>query len=155
MDIHKNARLTLHSRAEVARRIVVERQSPKAVAEAFGVCVRTVRKWVGRFQAEGQAGLLDRSCRPRRLYRPTPGAIADQVGVLRRQRYTGKQIASELAISPATVSRILRQIGLNKLEALEPAEPVRRYEREHPGELIHIDVKKLGRAEPDRPNSPA
>jgi AraC-like DNA-binding protein len=101
------------------------------------------------------AGLLDRSCRPRRLYRPTPGAIVDQVGVLRRQRYTGKQIASELAISPATVSRILRRIGLNKLEALEPAEPVRRYEREHPGELIHIDIKKLGRAEPDRPNFPA
>jgi len=145
MDIHKNARLTLHSRAEVARRIVVERQSPKAVAEAFGVCVRTVRKWVERFRTEGQAGLRDRSCRPHRVYRPTPAAVVAQVEALRRQRYTGKQIAIELAISPATVSRILRRLELNNLAALEPAEPVRRYEREHPGELIHIDIKKLGR----------
>jgi transposase InsO family protein len=145
MDIHKNARLTLHSRAEVARRIVVERQSPKAVAGAFGVCVRTVRKWVERFRTEGQAGLRDRSCRPHRVYRPTPATVVAQVEALRRQRYTGKQIAIELAISPATVSRILRRLELNNLAALEPAEPVRRYEREHPGELIHIDIKKLGR----------
>ena len=145
MDIHKNARLTLHSRAEVARRIVFGRQSPKAVAEAFGVCVRTVRKWVERFRAEGEAGLRDRSCRPHRLHRPTPEAVVAQVRTLRYQRYTGKQIASELAISPATVSRILRRLELNNLAALEPAEPVRRYEREHPGELIHIDIKKLGR----------
>jgi len=145
MDIHKNARLTLHSRAEVARRIVFGRQSPKAVAEAFGVCVRTVRKWVERFRAEGEAGLRDRSCRPHRLHRPTPEAVVAQVRALRYQRYTGKQIASELAISPATVSRILRRLELNNLAALEPAEPVRRYEREHPGELIHIDIKKLGR----------
>jgi transposase InsO family protein len=145
MDIHKNARLTLHSRAEVARRIVVEQQSSKAVAEAFGVCVRTVRKWVERLRAEGEAGLRDRSCRPHRLHRPTPGDVVARVETLRRQRYTGKEIAAKLAISPATVSRILQRLGLTKLAALEPAEPVRRYEREHPGELIHIDIKKLGR----------
>ena len=75
----------------------------------------------------------------------TPQATCDAVEVLRRQRYTGKQIAAEFGISPATVSRILRRRGLNKLSALEPAEPVRRYQREHPGELIHLDIKKLGK----------
>ena len=91
------------------------------------------------------AGLKDRSSRPHRLHRPTAQAIIEQVERLRRQRYPGKQIAAELGISPATVSRILRRLGLNKLSALEPTEPVRRYEREHPGELIHIDIKKLGK----------
>jgi transposase InsO family protein len=104
-----------------------------------------VRKWVARFRAEGEAGLRDRSSRPHRLHRPTPEAIVTAVAALRRQRHTGKQIAAELGISPATVSRILQRLGLNKLKALEPAEPVRRYEREHPGDLIHIDIKKLGR----------
>lgn len=104
-----------------------------------------MRKWVARFRAEGEAGLRDRSSRPHRLHRPTPEAIVTAVAALRRQRHTGKQIAAELGISPATVSRILQRLGLNKLKALEPAEPVRRYEREHPGDLIHIDIKKLGR----------
>jgi hypothetical protein len=88
---------------------------------------------------------VDRSSRPNRRYRPTPKPVVDQVGALRRQRRTGAQIAAELQISPATVSRILRRLGLNKLKALEPAEAIRRYEREHPGELIHIDIRKLGR----------
>jgi transposase InsO family protein len=88
---------------------------------------------------------MDRSSRPKRLYRPTPAAIVEQVEVLRRQRFTGKQIAADLGVSPATVSRILRRLGLNRMRDLEPAEPVRRYEREHPGEMIHIDIKKLGR----------
>jgi transposase InsO family protein len=147
MDIHKNARLTPHSRADLVRRVVVEGQSRTVVAAAFGVRVETVRKWVRRFREEGEAGLMDRSSRPHRLRNPTPELIAGRVAALRRQRYTGQQIAAELKISPATVSRILRRLGLNKLSALEPAEPVRRYEREHPGELIHIDIKKLGRFE--------
>jgi transposase InsO family protein len=145
MDIHQNARLTPHSRAEVVRRVLVEGQNRSAVAEAFGVCARTVRKWIDRFRAQGEAGLRDRSSRPHRLHRPTPGDVVARVETLRRQRYTGKEIAAELAISPATVSRILQRLGLNKLAALEPAEPVRRYECEHPGDLIHIDIKKLGR----------
>jgi transposase InsO family protein len=145
MDIHKNARLTPHSRAELVRRVVSQGQMPKAVATAFGVCPRTVRKWVERFEAEGLAGLADRSSRPRRLHRPTPAAVVERIAALRRQRWTGKQIAAEVAVSPATVSRVLRRLGLNKLKALEPAEPVRRYERERPGELLHIDIKKLGR----------
>ena len=102
---------------------------------------------MARFEAEGFDGLKDRSSRPHRLYRPTPAAIVEQVEALRRQRWTGKQIAAEVGVSPATVSRILRRLGLNRIAALEPAEPVRRYERQHPGELIHIDIKKLGRFE--------
>jgi transposase InsO family protein len=124
---------------------VLSGQTPQAVALAAGVCPRTVRKWVARFKAEGVEGLKDRSSRPHRLYRPTRLATFEQVEALRRQRWTGKQIAAEVGVSPATVSRILRRLGLNRLAALEPAEPVRRYEREHPGELIHIDIKKLGR----------
>jgi AraC-like DNA-binding protein len=80
-----------------------------------------------------------------RLRRPTPQTVIAEIERLRRQRWTGKQIAAQVGVSPATVSRVLRRLGLNKLNALEPAEPVRRYERENPGELIHIDIKKLGR----------
>src|SRR5258707_14588361 len=144
MNMHKNARLTPRGRERIVRQ-VASGQTPEAVAEAAGVCPRTVRKWVDRYRREGLAGLQDRSSRPHRLYRPTAQAIVEQVEQLRRQRHTGKQIAAELGISPATVSRILRRLGLNKLSALEPAEPIRRYEREHSGELIHIDIKKLGR----------
>jgi transposase InsO family protein len=88
---------------------------------------------------------MDRSSRPRRLHRPTPQAVVNQIETLRRQRWTGALIAKEVGVSPATVSRVLRRLGLNRLKALEPAEPIRRYERAQPGELIHIDIKKLGR----------
>ena len=89
--------------------------------------------------------MQDRSSRPHQLRQPTPHVVVEEIERLRRQRWTGKQIAAETGVSPATVSRVLRRQGLNKLSALEPAEPVRRYEREHPGELIHLDIKKLGR----------
>jgi transposase len=144
MNVHKNARLTPRGRERIVR-LVESGQTPKAVAEAAGVCPRTIRKWVERYRREGLAGLKDRSSRPHRFYRPTPSSVIEQVERLRRQRHTGKQIAAEVSISPATVSRILRRLGLNRISALEPAEPVRRYEREHPGDLIHIDIKKLGR----------
>lgn len=147
MNIHKNARLTPLSRAELVRRVRHGGQSATTVAAALGVTVKTVNKWVARFEAEGSEGLADRSSRPHRLYRPTPAAIVEQVEALRRQRWTGKQIAAKVGVSPATVSRVLRRLGLNRIAALEPAEPVRRYERQHPGELIHIDIKKLGRFE--------
>jgi transposase InsO family protein len=104
-----------------------------------------VRKWVGRFRAEGVAGLRDRSSRPHHLRKPTPPEVVARIEALRRQRWTGAQIAGETGVSKATVSRILRRLGLNRLKALEPAEPVRRYERDRPGELIHIDIKKLGK----------
>ena len=146
MNIHKNARLTPHGRERLARQIE-SGQTPEAAARAAGVCPRTARKWWERFKAEGVAGLQDRSSRPHRLNRPTSAAIVAQIEALRRQRRTGQQIAAETGVSPATVSRILKRLGLNRLAALEPAEPVRRYERENPGELIHIDIKKLGRFE--------
>jgi transposase InsO family protein len=88
---------------------------------------------------------LEAQLRHLRLHRPTPAAMVERVEALRRQRWTGKQIAAEVGVSPATVSRILRRLGLDRIQALEPAEPIRRYERQHPGELIHIDIKKLGR----------
>jgi transposase InsO family protein len=144
MDIHKNARLTPLGREHMVN-MVLSGQTPKAVSEAVGVCPRTVRKWVERYTGEGLAGLHDRSSRPQHLYRPTPQPVLDRIEALRRQRLTGQAIAAETGVSAATVSRVLKRLGLNKLSALEPAEPVRRYERERPGELIHIDIKKLGK----------
>jgi transposase InsO family protein len=147
MDIHKNARLTPHSRAELVRRVIEEWQTPRAVAAALGVSEKTVRKWVGRFLDEGETGLLDRSSRPWRLRRPISIRTRQRIEALRRRRWTGKQIAKATGVSPATVSRVLRRLRLSRLRDLEPPAPVRRYEREHPGELIHIDIKKLGRFE--------
>jgi len=144
MNVHKNARLTPRGRERIVRQ-VESGQAPEAVAEAAGVCPRTVRKWIDRYRREGLAGLQDRSSRPHRLRQPTPQPVVDEIERLRRQRRTGKEIAAETGVSPATVSRVLRRLGLNKLSALEPAEPIRRYERQKPGELIHLDIKKLGR----------
>jgi transposase InsO family protein len=143
MNVHKNARLTPRGRERIVE-LDASGRTPKAVAEAVGVCPRTVRKWIARHRTEGTAGLLDRSSRPHRLHRQTPVAVVEQIERLRRQRWTGKQIAAEAGVSPATVSRVLRRLGLHRLSALE-LEPVRRYERENLGELIHIDIKKLGR----------
>jgi len=145
MNIHQNARLTRHSRAELVRRVLMERQSPMSVATDMGVSMRTVRKWVARYRAEGEAGLADRSSRPHRLRRPTPPETIERIEALRRQRWTGKRIAITVGASAATVSRVLRRLGISRMKALEPAQPERRYERQHPGELIHIDIKKLGR----------
>jgi len=122
-------------------------QSPKAVATAFGVDVKIARKWRSRFEAEGPAGLEDRSSRPHRLRRPTPPDIVEQIVALRRQRFCGRQIAKETGVSPATVSRILRTVRLSRARDLDPPAPVIRYERKAPGEMIHIDIKKLGRFE--------
>jgi len=112
MNIHKNARLTPRGRERIVMQ-VESGQSPQAVAEA-GVCPRTVRKWVDRYRCEGLAGLPDRSSRPHRLRRPTPPAVVAEIERLRRQRWTGKQIAAETGVSPATVSRVLRRLGLSK-----------------------------------------
>lgn len=144
--MHKNARHMPCGRERFVRQ-VLSGQTPEAAARAAGVCPRTMRKWVRRFRAEGPAGLLDRSSRPHRLYRPTPEPVVQRICELRRRRCTGKQIAAQVGVSPATVSRVLKRHGLNKLKSLDPAEPVRRYERAHPGELLHIDIKKLGRFE--------
>jgi transposase InsO family protein len=147
MNVHKNARLTVHSRAELVRRVLVEGQSAKAVATAFGVDAKTVAKWVGRFEAEGPGGLEDRSSRPHKLNRPTPPQTVDQIIALRRQRFAGQQIARDTGVSPATVSRILRTAKLSRARDLDPPAPIVRYERKTPGEMIHLDIKKLGRFE--------
>ncbi|WP_156612670.1 leucine zipper domain-containing protein, partial [Paramagnetospirillum marisnigri] len=145
MGIHKNAVLTPTGREILVRRVLDEGQRPMSVATDMGLCVRTVRKWVARFLAEGVAGLQDRSSRPHRSPAQTPAALAEQIAVLRRQRRTGSEIAAIVGRSKATVFRILGRLGMNRLKSLEPAEPVRRYERDAPGEMIHIDIKKLGR----------
>ena len=145
MDTHKNAALTPKGREMMVRAVVDFGLRKAAVARQFNTTSKTVAKWVERFEAEGVEGLRDRSSRP--LSSPsqaTPTACA-AVEALRRQRHTGKQIAAEVGVSAATVSRILRRLGLNRLSALEPAEPSRRYERAAPGEILHIDIKKLGK----------
>jgi transposase InsO family protein len=144
MDVHKNAPLTPAGREIMVCR-VIGGQPAKAVATAFGVSVKTVNKWVTRFHTEGPGGLVDRSSRPHRLRRPTPADSVKRIAGLRRQRWTGQQIAQAVGVSPATVSRVLGRLGLNKLSALEPVAPVIRYERKAPGEMIHLDIKKLGR----------
>ncbi|MFD1304199.1 IS481 family transposase, partial [Methylobacterium marchantiae] len=146
MNIHQNARLMPSGRERLVR-LARSGLALTAVAETMGVCAKTVRKWVARFAAEGAAGLQDRSSRPHRLHRPTPAQTREAIVALRRQRLTGQQIARDLAVSPATVSRVLRRQGLSRIHNLEPPPPVQRYERERPGELIHIDIKKLGRFE--------
>ena len=146
MNIHKNARLTPHGRERMVR-MMLSGQTPEAVARAAGVCPRTARKWFERYKADGLGGLQDRSSRPHRLRQPTPMKTVETIMALRRQRWTGKHIARETGVSPATVSRVLKRAGLSRLTDLEPAEPVRRYERSVAGEMIHLDIKKLGRFE--------
>ena len=145
MNSHKNAPLTPKGREAMVRSVVEGGLSQADAAYQFNTTPKTVAKWVKRFRAEGVDGLRDRSSRPHSLPSQTAPATCTVIEALRRQRLTGKQIAAEAGVSPATVSRILRRLGLNRIRDLEPAEPVRRYEREHPGELIHIDIKKLGR----------
>jgi transposase InsO family protein len=145
MDVHKNARTTPRSRAEIVRRVRAGAQPPGVVAAAMGVSNRTVRKWLARYEVEGAAGLVDRSCRPHRSPRATPRLLASWAERLRRQRWTGAQIAEVLRLSPTTVARLLRRQGLGRLRALEPAPPVQRYQWARPGDLVHLDIKKLGR----------
>jgi transposase InsO family protein len=115
------------------------------VAQAMGVSLTTLKKWWRRYRAEGAAGLLDRPCRPRCSPRQLPRDRVAQIIQLRQQRRTGRFICQRLGVSGASVSRILRRARLSRWRDLEPRVPVRRYERERPGELLHLDVKKLGR----------
>jgi transposase InsO family protein len=145
MDIHKNASLTPKGREAMVRNVIEGGLSKAAAAQRFNTTGKTVAKWVERFRAEGEAGLQDRSSKPRSSPSQTAPAVCAAVEALRRQRHTGEQIAAEVGVSAATVSRILKRLGLNRLSALEPAEPIRRYERAAPGEILHIDIKKLGK----------
>jgi transposase InsO family protein len=145
MDMHENASLTPKGREAMARSVIERGLSKASAAREFRTTPRTVGKWVERFRIEGVAGLRDRSSRPHSSPSQATPAVCAAVEVLRRQRHTGEQIAAEVGVSSATVSRILKRLGLNRLSALEPAEPVRRYERAAPGEILHIDIKKLGK----------
>jgi transposase InsO family protein len=144
MDIHKNARTTPHSREEIVAR-VLGGESARAVADDVGVCESTVRKWTRRYQVEGRTGLRDRSCRPHRSPTATARPLVQWVERLRRQRWTGAEIAARLRLGRATVARVLRQLGLARLSALEPPVVVQRYVWDQPGDLLHVDIKKLGR----------
>ena len=146
MNIHKNARLTPLGRERLVR-LVAGGSSFSDAARVCGCSPKTAAKWWHRFRIEGSAGLTDRSSRPTRLHRPTSNETCEHIIALRRQRLTGAHIAARTGVSPATVSRVLRRAGLSRLRDLQPAEPVRRYERDDPGDLIHLDIKRLGRFE--------
>ena len=145
MDVHKNARLTPKGREAMVRAVVDDGISKAEAARRFNTTPKTVAKWVDRFRGLGVDGLHDRSSAPHSSPSQTPLATCDAVEVLRRQRRTQFHIAAELGLSKATVSRILGRRGLSLLSSLEPAEPRPRYERAAPGEIIHIDIKKLGK----------
>src|SRR6476620_9212145 len=145
MDTHRNAPLTPKGREMMARAVVDCGLSKAAAARQFNTTPKTVAKWVARYKAEGVVGLRDRSSKPLSSPSQISLATADAVEILRRQRRTQEHIADELAISKASVSRILGRRGLSLLSSLEPQEPRPRYEREKPGEIIHLDIKKLGR----------
>jgi transposase InsO family protein/transposase len=145
MKLHANAALSLKRRRQLATRVVEQGWSLASAAAAAEVSENTARKWVRRFRDEGEAGLLDRSSAPRSVPNATPEDRIEMIAALRRLRFTGAEIAELLAMATSTVSAVLKRIGLGKLSRLEPPEPVRRYEKRRAGELLHIDVKKLGR----------
>jgi transposase InsO family protein len=143
MDYHQNARLTIHSREQLARMVIVGGSTHKSAAIAFRVSEKTAAKWVRRYRALGQAGMQDLSSKPRRSPRQTSSSLLERVLAFRRLRWNGWRIAHELGLSRATVSRILRRAGLNRLRSLDPPLPVVRYEHKHPGDLVHFDIKRL------------
>jgi transposase len=145
MKLHGNARTCPNSRGLLVERVVERGWSVTAAAEAAGVSERTVHRWLKRWREEGPAGLLDRSSRPQRSPRRLPSAKVEAIRRLRRLRMTAAQIAEILGLALSTVSLWLKRIGLGKRSRLEPPEPPNRYERRHPGELVHVDIKQLGR----------
>jgi transposase InsO family protein len=144
MNLHANAALSLQKRKVLARRVTEEGWSLTKAAEAAEVSEQTAGKWARRYRAEGEAGLLDRSSAAQRVHNRTPEDRVQVICALRRARFTGAEIAELLGMPETTVSGILTRSGLGRLGRLG-LEPARRYERAQPGELIHIDVKKLGR----------
>lgn len=145
MNLHANAALSLNQRRRMARRVVEEGWSLTKAARAAEVSDRTCRKWVVRYRAEGEPGLRDRSSAPHHVSHRTPVERERIIELLRRLRMTAAEIAECLGMATSTVSAVLKRIGLGKLSRLDPLEPPNRYERRHPGELLHIDIKKLGK----------
>jgi transposase InsO family protein len=144
MKLHRNAALSWRGRRQLAQRVVVEGWTLKAAAEAAGVSVRCAAKWAGRYRREGERGLLDRSSAPRRVANRTPAERVEAIVALRGLRFTAADIADTLQMALSTVSGILRRLGLGRLGRTGLERPCR-YERSRPGELVHIDVKRLGR----------
>jgi transposase InsO family protein len=144
MKLHANAALSLNRRRLLCRRVVAEGRTLAEAAAAAEVSVRCARKWVRRYLAEGELGLLDRSSAPRSVANRTDERRVEAIAALRRLRFTGAEIAETLGMALSTVSGILTRIGMGRLSRIG-LEPPERYERQRPGELIHIDVKKLGR----------
>ena len=145
MDIHKNARLSFRSREILAQSVVQQAVTLKLAAASFNVTVKTAAKWVARYRTLGMAGLYDRSSRPHRSPRRLPQTVVEHVIQLRRQHTPGYEIARRTAISPASISRILRRAGLSRWRDLHPAPPVVRYEHAAPGDLLHLDIKGMTR----------
>jgi len=144
MKLHANAALSLNRRRLLCRRVVEEGWTVAEAAAAAEVSVRCARKWVGRYRCGGELGLLDRSSAPARVANRTPEDRVQAIAALRRLRFTGPEIAELLGMALSTVSGILTRSGMGRLGRLG-LEPARRYERARPGELVHVDVKKLGR----------
>lgn len=144
MDIHENARSCPASRELLVTR-VMQGLTVAQAAESIGLSERQAYRWLARFRAEGRSGLRDRPSQPHRIPRRTEPQVIDAILALRRQRCTGPQIAFLLQVPRATVARWLRRYGLQRLSSLEPREPARRYQKDLPGELLHLDIKKLGR----------
>jgi len=147
MNIHKNARLTVTRRLEMVQDVLERKLTFAAAGAAHGVSVPTVRKWVGRFLSQGEAGLRDASSRPQVSPRAIAAKTALAIIALRRRYLTHAAIARALGISGSTVGRVLRRAKLARWRDLQPSEPVVRYEHAWPGDLVHIDTKKLGRIE--------
>lgn len=145
MNLHQHARLSPRGRALLVDRILAQGLRVEEAAHAAGVSVRTAYKWLKRFKEEGPEGLADRSSRPRRCPHATPQEVVDQVIEQRRSRQTYRQIAQQLPVAPSTIARLLRRAGLHRLADLEPALPENRYEYAQPGQLLHLDIKKLAR----------
>jgi transposase InsO family protein len=146
MKLHGNAALSWSGRRRLCVLVVDESLTVTAAAAAMGVSVRCARKWVGRYRAEGEAGLCDRSSAPRLVANRTEPGRVEVIVRLRRLRFTAAEIAETLGMALSTVSGILTRLGLGKLGRLGLEQPIR-YERSRPGELVHVDVKKLGRIE--------
>lgn len=146
MRAHRNAKLSFQARRLLVHRIREEGWTVADAAEAAGCSERTAYKWLARFDAEGEAGLEDRSSAPRSSPTRTVAVLVEAIEQLRRQnRWSGPRIAEQLAMARSTVTLVLARLGLNRLSKIDPPEPPNRYERRHPGELLHVDTKKLGR----------
>ena len=150
MQLHANAKLVPSMRLLLVRRVLDEHWKVAEAAASMGVSERTVYRWLARWRA-GDRRLVDRSSAPRRVPRRTPKSVEAMIERLRRLRFTSTRIAAELQMAVSTVGAVLARLGLNRLSRLEPPEPPNRYERRRPGELVHLDIKQLGRVRASRP----